>query len=186
MRAQSTGARRRCMMSDVGLDPGERLIWVGTPHVLRYAVAKGRPNVLHGIVIVGFVLVFMYVATNKSYNASASDFFKLISALILINAVIMLLSPVWHFVRGLRASYALTDRRAILDFPTERISVPLAQIQYVDVRRFAGGKGDIYFKDTYDSESIQRNGFVAIDDVGKVEQMLRDAIGRAMPSEPTS
>jgi len=161
-------------MSDAGLDPGEQLIWTGTPRVLRYTAAMGRRPFLVGIFVCGFALYWMHI------GALANFPFAPFGIVVLISGSAMLLSPARHLLGGLRASYALTDRRAILDLATGRISVPLAQVQYIDVRRSRDGGGDIYFQDTYvpgtESQTLRRNGFVAIDDVGKVEKLLRAAV----------
>jgi hypothetical protein len=98
----------------------------------------------------------------------------------------MLISPLWHFWRGLRTAYVLTSKRAIIAIAgpfARQFSVPLDQIRFVDTRPSTGGGGSILFKETAATDgeggtTISREGFVAIADVSRVDQLLRQAIER--------
>jgi hypothetical protein len=170
------------MTSDLeGLEPGERLIWSGAPNPLTYAWRKSSSNVFVGVLFLGILLLWAHQGGKEI--AFDSLIFWVFGASVMAQIV---LSPLWHGLHGLRASYALTDRRAVIAFSspfTQQISIPLTKVGFVDVRLSPGGSGDIYLKEAAvpDGEftKIQREGFVAIGEVAKVEQLLRAAVEKA-------
>jgi hypothetical protein len=157
-------------------DSGERVLWWGQPDPKKYAFRKSWGSFLFGIPFFGFAVFWTYMA-------SAGGVFAAFGVPFLLVGLGMLLSPLWHFVRGTRVTYALTERRAVIDiagFMPKRISVPLSQIQFVDLRAGADGSGDVYFKESVsrnsNGTSISRDGFIAISDAEKAEQLLRNAV----------
>jgi hypothetical protein len=138
-------------------DPGERLIWSGNPIPARYALRKASYRFLFGIFFFGFSLFWI----NGAYTA-------------------------WQYFRGMQTTYALTDRRAIMNisgpFP-RRISVPLNQVPFVEVLSSAEGPGHVLFQEPVASYSnrgmAQRDGFIAIADAAQIGQILRGAIEKS-------
>ena len=90
-----------------------------------------------------------------------------------------------------QTTYALTDRRAIIDMaaPLPRhISVPLNQISFVDVRTSTHTTGDVLFRGAVESQMsigmIRPDGFIAIADAARVGQLLRSAIEKSINARP--
>ena len=122
-----------------------------------------------------------YMAENKTTSQLGFPFWIFGIPFVIVGAC-MVLSPVWYLFRATTTTYALTDRRAIMDisgpFP-RRTSVPINQMPFVDVRSSTEGPGHVLFQETISSYSrgmTQRDGFIAIADAAKVGQMLRSAI----------
>jgi hypothetical protein len=171
------------------LDPGEAVIWSGSPKPLIYALRLSVVPFLFGIVFFGFSLFWMQIAwTAGTKNDSHVWLFGV--PFVLAGAGLVL-SPFWHFWRGARTIYMLSNRRAltIVNGPfARRLSVPLHKIRFVDVRLSELGPGDIYFRETAtpDGEggtTTRREGFVAITDVLAVERFLRSEIDRASSTQ---
>jgi len=166
------------MMIDPSLlDRGEKLLWSGHPDPTRYLFAKSGYTFLGGLFFFGFSLLWTLGA---SLQGGA---FALFGVPFMLIGAGLVLSPFWHLLRGRNATYALTDRRAIIDFSgfmARRISVPLDQIRFIDMRMRRDKSGDIYFKETAVAAeggyATQRDGFLAIADASRVEQLLRNAI----------
>ena len=159
------------------IDPGEQLIWRGKPYPIRYALRKAAYTVPFGIFFFGLSLFGIYSAYMAGNNWMFAIPFVIVGAC-------MVLSPAWYLFRATTTTYALTDRRAIIDisglFP-RRTSVPLNQVPFVDVRSSNEGPGHVLFQEAapYDrggGDLAQRDGFVAIADAAKVGQMLRGAV----------
>jgi hypothetical protein len=166
-------------------DPGERLIWSGNPDPSRYALRKVAYSFLSGIVFFGFSLFWIhtaYTGESRGSNPLAFHFWMFGIPFVIVGASLVL-SPVWQFFRGMRTTYALTDRRAIMNisgpFP-RHTSVPLNQVPFVEVLSSTDGPGHVLFQEGIASYSnrgmAQRNGFIAIADAAQVGQMLRNAI----------
>jgi hypothetical protein len=172
-------------------DPGEQLIWSGNPDPARYALRKAGSTFLFGSLFFGASIMAML----NAYPSNSSG--QMILILFVLFGACLVLSPVWYFFRGMWTTYALTNRRAIIDlsrpFP-ERTSVLLHQIPFVDVRCYDEGPGHVLFQEALAGYSAgfrsivrQRDGFVAIADATKVGYMLRSAIEnsvRARLSKP--
>jgi hypothetical protein len=170
------------------LDAGESVIWSGRPRVLAYAFRKSFKNLAIGLLLLAFVWFWSHGALDLG---SAKERSWMFGAIVVAIGGVMALSPFWQMFRGGRSSYVLTNCRAltIIDGPFgRRLSVPLKQIGFVDVRPGTEGSGDIYFKETAVTGSeggtvTRREGFMAIPDVMRVERLLRDAIDRAVNAE---
>jgi hypothetical protein len=176
------------------IDPGEQLIWQGNPAPARYALRKAAYTFPVGIFFFAFSLFWIYGAYTSGNKASSQlgfSFWMFGIPFVIVGAC-MVLSPVWYLFRATTTTYALTDRRAIIDiggpFP-RRTSIPLNQIPFVDVRSSNEGPGHVLFREAtsyYGSGArmTQRDGFVAIADAAKVGQMLRSAIQRSTDARP--
>jgi len=160
-------------------DRGEKVLWWGKPDPRTYAFRKAWYSFLLGIPFFGFAVFWTYMA-------SAGGVFAAFGIPFLLIGLGMLLSPIWHYVRGTRVTYALTDRRAVIDIAglmPRRISVPLKQVQFIDLRAGADGSGDVYFREALSTSAmssrgsfVQRDGFIGVPDVRRVEELLRKAV----------
>jgi hypothetical protein len=171
------------------IDPGEQLIWQGKPYPARYALRKAAYIFPFGIFFFVFSLFWIhgaYIAKSNASNPLGVQFWMFGIPFVFVGAC-MVLSPAWYFFRATTTTYALTDRRAIMDisgpFP-RRISIPLNQVPFVDVRSSNEGPGHVLFQEAtpyYRSGAgmTQRDGFVAIADATKVGQMLRSVIQKS-------
>jgi hypothetical protein len=166
------------------IDPGERLIWSGKPYPARYAMRKGTSYFLFGIFFFGFSVFWLHGAYGSGGRATDQlgfQFWMFGIPFVAVGAC-MLLSPAWYFFRARNTTYALTDRRAVIDssgpFP-RRTSVPLKQMPFVDVRASPEGPGHVLFQEaivSYNAGTTPRDGFIAIADAARVGQTLRSAI----------
>src|SRR5262249_33671508 len=134
---------------------------------------------------------------NGAYSASsnaASPFpfpFWMVGIPFVLVGASMVLSPIWYFWRAGRTTYILTDQRAIIDvsgpFP-HRTSVPLSQVPFIETRQSFGGFGDVLFQEpirtAYNRGMMQRDGFVAIAEPDRVEQLLRSAMEKSRSRLP--
>jgi hypothetical protein len=169
-------------------DPGEKLIWSGNPIPARYALRKASYRFLFGIFFFGFSLFWIngaYTAGGRGANQLGFPFWMFGLPFVIVGAS-MVLSPAWQYFRGMQTTYALTDRRAIMNisgpFP-RRISVPLNQVPFVEVLSSADGPGHVLFQEpvaSYSNRGVaQRDGFIAIADAAQIGQMLRGAIEKS-------
>jgi hypothetical protein len=171
------------------IDPGEQLIWQGKPYPARYALRKAAYIFPFGIFFFVFSLFWIhgaYIAKSNASNQLGVQFWMFGIPFVFVGAC-MVLAPAWHFFRATATTYALTDRRAIMDvsgpFP-RRTSIALTQMPFVEVRGSADGPGHVLFQEAtpyYRSGAgmTQRDGFIAIADAAKVGEMLRGAIQRS-------
>jgi hypothetical protein len=182
------------MIDPALVDPGEQPIWQGKPYPARYALRKAAYTFPVGILFFAFSLFWIYGAymtDNKTPSQLGFPFWLFGIPFVLVGAC-MVLSPAWYFFRATSTTYALTDRRAIMDisgpFP-RRTSVPLSQVPFVDIRASNDGPGHVLFQETvahYRSGRgmTQRDGFIAIADAAKVGQLLRSAIQKSTEARP--
>ena len=177
-------------------DPGERLLWSGKPVPWVYALRKGASMFLFGLFFFGFSLFWIYgawraaVAVNQAFAPDEFPIpFWLFGIPFVLAGAAMVLSPLWYFFRGAGTTYALTDRRAIIDVAgplPKRLSVPLTQMPFIEFRPFNRAVGDVLFHDVTkfiqgghgQGRTTQRDGFVAIPDAAQVEQTLRAAMDK--------
>jgi hypothetical protein len=167
---------------------GEQLIWQGKPSPARYALRKAAYTFPAGIFFFGFSLFWIYGA----YMGADKVFWMFGIPFVIVGAC-MVLSPAWHLFRATTTTYALTDRRAIIDisglFP-RWTSVPLNQVPFVDVRSSNDGPGHVLFQEAAPTSygmtggMKQLDGFIAIADAAKVGQMLRTAIQKSTEARP--
>ena len=155
------------------LDPGETLLWSGHPDLPRYAREKCLPWFLFGVILLGLVVLSSMAEGSEGKALGAPAF----------AAMVMLLSPVWHLVRGPWATYVLTDRRAIIDIAgilPRRIIVAFGEITRIEVHApnaTINDIGNILFKDLDSSGDgyTPPAGFYAVPDVKNVEQIFKRA-----------
>jgi hypothetical protein len=166
------------------LEPGERILWQGKPDVDAYCRRRALPVpplwIGLAVIAAGGALAAIAIATD--------DFSGALGTLAL---TLMLIGALLVYIRGRyrrdakRVSYALTDRRAIIDTPgfvlPNRASVAYADMPEVVIRDDA--VGDVLFRvSTSESEGgIQtwRDGFFAIENPRKVAGILQGAMDKS-------
>jgi hypothetical protein len=163
------------------LRPGEMLTWVGQPRPGRF-MRKG------------FLLWFFFVpwtAFGVYWMGGASgfrmpefkggwDFFPLFGLPFILIGIGGLVSPFWLLRKARSIIYALTNERAITIEGSRSITVisyrpaDIIRIERIEHR---DGSGDLIlisetYKDSEGDQQIRKRGFMAIDDVRKVAQLV--------------
>ena len=178
------------------LRDGERLLWVGQPNPARYA-KKAIPIVLFGVPWTLFSLFWMAGAAGLLFGAGGfrgggvmNFVFPLFGLPFVLIGLGMLSSPYWLKKRAGRTFYAVTDQRAIL---WEASWLGSTEVRAYDgekldrMRRveYPGGEGDLIFEefitygrnsDGHRTSNIKRHGFMAIDGVREVDELIRQAL----------
>lgn len=181
------------------LEPSEQLLWVGQPRPSRFG-RMALPFVLFGIPWTAFAIFWMAMASTGLFaggggapNAGPFGFFvcfPLFGVPFVLIGLAMLSSPFWLRRKAKRTCYALTDRRAILWeaglFGSMEVRSYSAENLTKIVRRdYADGSGDLVFEEpitlrsTNNSNTIastQGHGFLGIDNVRAIEELLRKAL----------
>lgn len=170
------------------LQTGERLVWVGQPRpdlVMRAAYFL----VPFGLLFGGFAV--FWITTASSFRGGGGpalfDFFPCFGIPFVLIGLALVASPVWLRRKAGNTVYALTDRRAILWEPgwfgavTVR-SYAAAGLGRMARRDRAGGAGDLVFEefvtsstnsDGHTSSTTHQRGFLCIDRVREVEDLVR-------------
>jgi hypothetical protein len=166
------------------IDPGEKMIWSGSPDPRGYALRKGGLPLVFGIFYASAALYWSVAFTAQSRTPNQLDFsLMLFGVSFAVLGAGLVLLPVWHYFRGRRTTYTLTNRRVITavsgSFP-RRINMPLTEIPFVDVRASIGGPGHVLFQEPHARYGrtglAQRDGFIAIPNAARVGEVLRAAI----------
>lgn len=183
------------------LDSDEQLLWVGQPRPSRFA-RSAIPLVVFGIPWTAFAVFWVAGASGILFGgfggpvngpAGLGAFFgcfPLFGVPFVLIGLWMLSSPYWLRRKAERTYYALTDRRAILWEAGWFGSVDVrsyrpAQLAKLRRTEHADGSGDLVFEETVTigrnsdrqmTTSTQRHGFLAIDHVHQVEELLRKAL----------
>jgi hypothetical protein len=183
-KAPSIDAKRRHMMSELELlGRGEKLLWSGKPDPQWYAFTKGWMPFIIGICFVGVAVSLLPGASDAMQSHPSAAWFEI--AFLTIGSA-SVFSPLWYFYEAERTTYALTDRRAVVDyagFMPQRFSVPLSRVTLIAMRPRGSGSGHLYFHHTQDPDqqfelikTTHREGFVAVPEVHRVGQLLRNAV----------
>jgi hypothetical protein len=183
------------------LAPGERLLWVGQPRPGRFA-RSAIPIALFGIPFTAFALFWIAMASGmlvggfRGGNNGPGGFgalfacFPLFGVPFLLVGLGMLTSPYWLRRLARRTCYALTDRRAILWQAgwlggVEVRSYGPADLTKLRRTEYADGGGDLVFEEVVTwgrdgrgnaTVNRQQRGFLAIDNVRQIEELLRKAL----------
>jgi hypothetical protein len=170
------------------LEPGEQLLWSDGPNFRAYCKRKSSNGFLG--TRSGFAAGLAFAASGIALGAfefaqnQTNSTFSVSLILFLIGAA-MLYLPARIRRDAKRTSYALTDRRAIVETPglllRNRISVPYSEIESIEIQR--GVSDDILFRDyavqTENGYHTGRDGFLALTDAPKIERLLRSAAEKA-------
>jgi hypothetical protein len=166
---------------DAELAAGEKLVWVGQPR-LDLAMRPAYCLAPFGLVFAAFAVGCMVVAA-----ASGVPFFAVCGLPFVAVGGVLALSPIWMRRRAQLIVYALTNRRAIVLEPGllgagVARSYSAAGLGKMFRRERADGSGDLVFEEyttrTTTSEgavstSTQWRGFLAVNDVRAVEDLVR-------------
>lgn len=172
------------------LDPGERLLWSGSPSPNRSAT-QVLPAAFFGIPFAGFAAFWMYTAYHMTSRGAHMPggwaLFPLFGTPFLLIGLGVILSPLWAYLGAQRTVYAVTDQRALIissagargvqSFSHDDIG-DLSMVERSD------GSGDLFFANRSvvtqrGVTSLQRVGFVGIPEVRTVEQLLRGHLKQA-------
>jgi hypothetical protein len=174
------------------LQQGENLVWAGRPRpdlMMRSAFFL----VPFGLVFGGFAAFWIVMASTivgKAANVGGPavfDFFPLCGLPFLLVGLFMVSSPYWLRRKAQRTLYALTNQRALIWEPGFFGSFTLRNYTAAGLGRMsrterADGSGDLVFEEfvTYGANSqghrtasTTRRGFLGINDVRKVEELVR-------------
>jgi hypothetical protein len=178
-------------MVDGELAKGEQIAWVGQPIAVRWA-RMSLPFILFGIPWTAFAIFWIAAASSFKGPEGLGVFglFPLFGVPFVVIGLGMLSSPYWLWRKALRTAYVVTDRRTILieghllsgftvrSFEPDRLH-DLQRTQYPD------GSGNLVFERQF---RIDRNGnsrpkevgFLAIDGVKDVENLIRELARRSL------
>jgi hypothetical protein len=188
------------------LREGERIVWLGRPrpgHLARQA----WPIVLFGIPWTAFAICWIVFASTILSGAfgggmragAAGDgmiglfrfLFPLFGLPFVVIGLGMLSSPYWLARKAERSCYALTDRRAIVWEPRWFGGVEVRNygpeaLEKLRRIEYPSGSGDLVFEeivtigrdnDGHRTTNTRRYGFIGIDGVREVEDLLRKTLG---------
>ncbi len=172
------------------LQRDERLLWVGQPLPGRFA-RGGCILALFGLPFTAFALFWTAGAAFAAGSISGLfSCFALFGVPFLVVGFGMLSSPYWLRQKAKRTCYALTDRRAIVWNAGWFGSVEIRGYgpgQLTRIRRveYPDGCGDLVFEefttlgtdsDGHPTSSTRRYGFMAIQRVHEVEELVRKVL----------
>ncbi len=162
------------------LEADERLLWVGQPR-LDLATRPAFFLVPFGIVFAGFAVLWMVLAGAMTGGLMAPCALPFIAV-----GIGLIASPVWLRSQARKTLYALTNRRAIIWEPawfgaTTVRNYTAAGLGHMSRTERADGSGDLVFEEitTYGSNNngtssrTTRRGFLSIDKVREVEELVR-------------
>jgi hypothetical protein len=158
------------------LAEGERLVWLSQPR-LGLFMHQSVPYVLFGIPwAVGWVSFFVFWVRDQGMDTP----FAILSVIFFTISIGLLGSPLWFYRKGQRTCYALTDRRAIVvqpvSFRIEMRSYTPDGLLSISRRERRDGAGDLIFAEVRTEDQVRREGFLAIDRVREVEDLLRKTL----------
>lgn len=182
-------------MTDITwLDPDEQVLWSDKPNAVRLTLKRGAGPFLMGLFFLPISIGMLDIScsvTGLSREMGRKDqvadyTFVFTGVLFSIVAISSMLWPIWIFLRARRTTYALTTRRAVTDVAgmySRRISLPLGQLRFVELRSSSDRVGDVIFNEatrpSLDGWGPRADGFVAITGAADVEQLLRTTIARS-------
>jgi hypothetical protein len=180
------------------LTVGERPLWVGQPLPRRF-MRSSIPLVLFGIPWTAFALFWVATASGMLFGGERPNqagvgwffsCFPLFGVPFVLIGFAMLGSPVWAYRRARRTCYAVTDQRAVVWSAGWLGSVEVRSFRPADLgsmtrREYADGSGDLIFEEFVTtsrdgdggvhSHRLER-GFIGIDNVREVEEVVRRAL----------
>jgi hypothetical protein len=168
------------------LNPGERLLWSGSPAIGGAAVG-GVPVTVFGIVFTAFAVTWIGGAISATGQAGGPwSLFPLFGVPFLLIGIALLLGPLWYAIAAAHTVYAVTEGRAlIITGSGGRMVRSFTSNDVEEVVRVErpDGSGSVYFaiRTTTSSRGFTRRariGFVGIPEVRRVEQLIRDHVQR--------
>lgn len=169
------------LQSELGSD--ETLLWQGVPSPTRLAQRSTLLSIFGGCFTL-FALIWMAGAGFISFLIAGATGWKIVGLaplfglIFLAAGLAMLFSPLAALRRGAHTLYALTDRRALIIEPQKVRSYAARDLNALERRDLADGRGDLVFRHDvrYRSEgdsSVQETGFFGIENPREVERLIR-------------
>jgi hypothetical protein len=176
---------------DRELEPKEKVVWVGQPNELAF-VRRSIGIFLFGIPFFVFAIFWTRLAMSSGMGPAAAGgswgaWFPLLwGGMFVVIGGGMLLSPFWAWWLAQRTLYAVTDRRVLLIEAARRLRVQhftgerLLNAVRVEDRY---GRGDLILErlpvqGRRGRTRFQEVGFFGVDDVRKVERLVRATVER--------
>ena len=166
------------------IEPGERLLWTGTPAPAAAAIGA-LPASLFGIPFTAFAGFWIWGAAEATSGAGRPGaFFPLFGLPFLLIGLGMLAAPLWAALRARGTVYAVTERRTLIiigDGTGGVISHARSDIRDLMRVERADGTGSVFFawRSRVSSRGFDRRsrvGFVGIPEVRRVERLIREQI----------
>lgn len=182
---------------DDELDRGELIRWVGQPDPSRFA-RQAWPIVLFGIPWTAFALFWMAGASGFQLPDPGAlepfDFFPLFGLPFVLIGFGMLSAPFWLKWKAESTVYVVTDRRAIVFEGSRSVTVRSYtpdELGDLTRKQRPDGSGDLIFERevSYTSKGhrrVQERGFLAIQDVREVEDLVEVLAAQRKPTESSS
>src|SRR5262245_50840528 len=179
------------------LEPGERVVWSGKPDPRRFALKRGLWPFLMGIFLLSVAAFLLGMglfergppirgpeaASWRRLQFVMTFYFAFIGTSSGIPGLVFAAGPVWLWSRARQTTYALTDRRVVIDTTgprPRRQSILLEHVRFIELRPTSRGLGDVIIQETMrpslDGWGPRGEGFIGIADAARVEQLLRAAI----------
>lgn len=175
-RAEETAMRQ--------IEPGERLLWSGSP-APRAAAIAALPGTVVGVPFTGFAVFWVWSAFQITSGSSGPGvFLPLFAAPFILVGLGLLASPLWGVLRARGTVYAVTERRAlvIIEGPMGGIwSYGPGEVRDLMRHERADGSGSVFFawRTSTNSRGFERHtrvGFIGVPDVRRVERLIREQI----------
>lgn len=166
------------------IDPGERLLWSGTP-APGEAASAALPGTFIGIPFTGFAAFWIWSAWSMMPQAAGPwRFFPLFGVPFALIGLGVMLAPIWAALRARNTVYAVTERRAMIIVNGGGggiTSYGRADMAEVSRAERADGSGSVFFATRTSTTSRgfvkhTRVGFLGIPDVRNVERLIREHI----------
>ena len=169
--------RRRERAIREELTSGERVVWEGQPQI-GWLFLLALPAAFAGLVV--GIVTWGWVVSSRNFEPAF-----LFSLPILLASVALLFAPVWTVWRGIGTVYAITNHRVIICQPllipglSVRSYPPAALTRLVRNQR-SDGSGDLVFEEPRRARGFEhrlvRRGLLAVNDVRRVETLLRETL----------
>lgn len=168
------------------LDPGETLVWCGSPDPQRTAIAA-LPMAVFGIPFGGFAAFWMITASRITSSGprvvAGFQWLPLFGVPFLLIGLAMLCAPVWTFLGARGTIYGITNRRVFIAGGNGKAVRSFARNDIGDLEHTerSDGSGDLYFglRRVHARGNVEvktRIGFIGIRDVRHVEATLREQL----------
>lgn len=166
------------------IDPGERLLWSGTPSPGE-AASAALPGTLIGVPFTAFAAFWMWSAWSIAPHAAGPfRFFPLFGIPFMVIGLGMVLAPLWASLRARNTVYALTERRALII--VDGVGGGISSYARADMGELTrtervDGRGSVFFAIRTSTTSRgfvkhTRVGFIGIPDVRNVERLIREHV----------
>lgn len=162
------------------IDPGERLLWSGTP-APGVAAARALPASFIGIPFVAFACFWIWSAWSMTSRSAGMPWslFPLFGIPFVVVGLGVMGAPLWTWLAAGKTVYALTDKRALIIVGGGVQSFAPSDINEISRSERADGTGSVFFasRTMTGSRGFTRQlriGFEGIPEVRNVEHLIRE------------